>query len=44
MFFWAKKILSANLIEKKCLFLKWAEKQILLALCALKIIVFVEKK
>ena len=29
---------------KKFLSLKWAEKNILLALCALKIIVFVEKK
>ena len=36
--------LSANLIEKKILSVKWAEKNILLALCALKTIVFVEKK
>ena len=43
-FFWGKQILSANLIEKKILSLKWAEKNILLGLCALKNIVFVEKK
>ena len=39
-----KKILSANLIEKIFLSLKWAETNILLALCALKNIIFVEKK
>ena len=39
-----KKILSANLLEIFFLCLKWAEKNILLALCALKIIVFVDKK
>ena len=44
VFFWRKKFLSANLIEKKILSLKWADKNILLALCALKNIVFVEKK
>ena len=42
MFFLGKKkILSANLIEKQILSVKWAE---MLALCALKNIVFVEKK
>ena len=44
MVFWGKIFLSINLIEKKILSLKWAEKNILLALCALKIIVFAEKK
>ena len=43
MVFGEKIILLANLIEKKCPSLKWAEKNILLALCALKNIVFVEK-
>ena len=43
MFFLEFVFLSANLIEKKILSPKWAEKKILLALCALKIIVFVEK-
>ena len=33
-----------NLIEKQFLSLKWVEKNILLALCAFKNIVFVEKK
>ena len=42
MFFWGEKILSANLLEIFFLSLKWAEKNILLALCALKIVV--EKK
>ena len=36
--------MSAKLIEKNILSLKWAEKNILLALHALKKIVFVEKK
>ena len=44
MFFWGKKFLSANLMEKKILSLTWAEKNILFALWALKNIVFVEKK
>ena len=43
-FFGEKKFLSANLLEKTFLSLKWAEKNILLALCALKIIVFGEAK
>ena len=43
-FFWGKKFMSTNLIEKKNLSVKWTEKKILLALCALKNIVFVEKK
>ena len=38
----SKKNLSANLIEKKILSLKWAENNILLALRALKNVVFVE--
>ena len=42
-FFRKKIVLSANFIEKKFLSVKWAEKNILLALCALKNIVFVEK-
>ena len=41
--FLGKNFLSANLIENKFLYLKWAEKNILLALCALKNIVFVEQ-
>ena len=40
-FFWGKHFC---LLEKKFLSQKWAEKNIMLALCALKIIVFVEKK
>ena len=40
-FFWGKTILSANLIDNKFLSLKWPEKNIL---CAIKNIVFVEKK
>ena len=43
MFFWGKTFLLANLIEKKFQSLKWTEKKILLELCALKNIVFVEK-
>ena len=43
MVFWEKKFLSAILIEKKILSLKWAEQNILLALCALKNVVFVKK-
>ena len=42
-FFGGKQILSANLIEKNFLSLKWEEKHILLALCALTNIVFVQK-
>ena len=37
-----KKIYVCKCLKKK--FCLWAEKKILLALCALKIIVFVEKK
>ena len=44
MVFWVKKCLSANLIEKQILSLKLAETNILLALCTLKNIVFVEEK
>ena len=44
MVFWGKHFLSANLIEKQNLFVKWAEKNILLELCAFKNIVLVEKK
>ena len=44
VFLGEKTFLSANLIGKKILSLNWAEKNILLALCASKIIVFVEKK
>ena len=44
MFFWEKTFLLANLIGKKKLSLKWAETNILLALCALENIVFVEEK
>ena len=44
MLFWGKKFLSPNLIEKKMLSMKRAEKNIMLELCALKNIVFVEKK
>ena len=43
MVFWGKVFLSANLIEKTFLTLKWTEKNILLALCALQIIFFIEK-
>ena len=43
-FFWRKNFLSVNLLEKKFLSLKWAGQNILFALCALQIIVFVEKK
>ena len=38
-----KKFLSTNLLEFFFLSLKWAEQNILLAVCALKIVVFVEK-
>ena len=39
MVFWEKLFLSANLFDIFFLSLKWAEKNILLALCALQIIV-----
>ena len=43
-FLGGNKFLSANLIEKIFLSLKWAEKNILLAICAFKKYCFLEKK
>ena len=44
MVFMGEKYSVCKFAFKKILTLKWAEKNILLALCALKNIVFVEKK